>query len=98
MQMCLAIPSKVIAIDKSTNTATIETLGVSREASLDLMQEEVKIGEYVLLHIGYVMSKIDTDSALESIKLYEQIIENMDDEEEYVDEECDIAQNANHTN
>ncbi len=96
--MCLAIPSKVIAIDKSTNTATIETLGVSREASLDLMQEEVKIGEYVLLHIGYVMSKIDTDSALESIKLYEQIIENMDDEEEYVDEECDIAQNANHTN
>ncbi|MGX2971286.1 HypC/HybG/HupF family hydrogenase formation chaperone [Helicobacter sp. T3_23-1059] len=96
--MCLAIPSKVIAIDKSTNTATIETLGVSREASLDLMQEEVKIGEYVLLHIGYVMSKIDTDSALESIKLYEQIIENMDDEEEYVDEEYDIVQNANHTN
>ncbi|MGX3044432.1 HypC/HybG/HupF family hydrogenase formation chaperone [Helicobacter sp. T3_23-1056] len=95
--MCLAIPSKVIAIDKASNTATIETLGVSREASLDLMQEEVKIGEYVLLHIGYVMSKIDTDSALESIKLYEQIIENMDDEEEYIDEAYNTAQSTSHT-
>ena len=65
--MCLAIPSKVLSINSETNTATIETLGVSREASLDLMQEEVQVGEYVLLHIGYVMSKIDTQSALESI-------------------------------
>ncbi|OBV29623.1 hydrogenase assembly protein HupF [Helicobacter sp. CLO-3] len=83
--MCLAIPSKVIAIDKATNTATIETMGVSRQASLDLMQDEVEVGEYVLLHIGYVMSKIDTESALESIKLYEQIIADMEDE--YIDEE-----------
>lgn len=83
--MCLAIPSKVVKIDKSTNTATIETLGVMREASLDLMNEEVNVGEYVLLHIGYIMSKIDTDSALESIELYKEIVENMEDE--YVYEE-----------
>lgn len=79
--MCLAIPSKVLSIDEQKNTATIETLGVSREASLDLMQEEVQVGEYVLLHIGYVMSKIDTDSALESIELYKQIVQDMDEEE-----------------
>ncbi|WP_299327864.1 HypC/HybG/HupF family hydrogenase formation chaperone [uncultured Helicobacter sp.] len=79
--MCLAIPSKVLSIDSKKNTATIETLGVSREASLDLMQEEVQVGEYVLLHIGYVMSKIDTDSALESIELYKQIVQDMDEEE-----------------
>ena len=79
--MCLAIPSKILSIDSEKNTATIETLGVSREASLDLMQEEVQVGEYVLLHIGYVMSKIDTDSALESIELYKQIVQDMDEEE-----------------
>ena len=79
--MCLAIPSQVLSIDSEKNTATIETLGVSREASLDLMQEEVQVGEYVLLHIGYVMSKIDTDSALESIELYKQIVQDMDEEE-----------------
>ncbi|PAF53157.1 hydrogenase assembly protein HupF [Helicobacter sp. 13S00482-2] len=83
--MCLAIPSKVITIDQQSNTATLETLGVRRQASLDLMNEEVHIGEYVLLHIGYVMSKINEQDALESIKLYEQMIDSMEDE--YVDEE-----------
>lgn len=83
--MCLAIPSKIIAIDTQTNSVTLETLGVQRQASLDLMSEEVHIGEYVLLHIGYVMSKIDEEDALQSIKLYEEMIEKMEDE--YVDEE-----------
>ncbi|PAF43706.1 HypC/HybG/HupF family hydrogenase formation chaperone [Helicobacter sp. 11S03491-1] len=83
--MCLAIPSKVISIDKATHSVTLETMGVRRQASLDLMEEEVHIGEYVLLHIGYVMSKIDEASALESIKLYEKMIQSMD--EEYIDEE-----------
>lgn len=83
--MCLAIPSKVISIDKTKNIATIETLGVQREASLDLMQEEVALGDYVLLHIGYIMSKIDEQDALESLKLYQEMIDQM--EEEYIDEE-----------
>ena len=79
--MCLAIPSKVVSIDSQLNVATIETLGVQREASLDLMQETVEIGEYVLLHIGYVISKIDEKSALESIALYKEMIEKMPDED-----------------
>ncbi|PAF52038.1 HypC/HybG/HupF family hydrogenase formation chaperone [Helicobacter sp. 13S00477-4] len=80
--MCLAIPSKIIQIDKTTNSVTLETMGVQRQASLDLMDEEVHIGEYVLLHIGYVMSKIDEKDAQESIKLYRQMIESMDEEYE----------------
>ncbi len=73
--MCLAIPSKVIAINN--NVALLETLGVQREASLDLMGEAVKVGDYVLLHIGYVMSKIDEKEALESIELYQEMIAKM---------------------
>ncbi|WP_187907845.1 HypC/HybG/HupF family hydrogenase formation chaperone [Helicobacter pylori] len=73
--MCLAIPSKVIAIND--NVALLETLGVQREASLDLMGESVKVGDYVLLHIGYVMSKIDEKEALESIELYQEMIAKM---------------------
>ncbi|AEE70552.1 HypC/HybG/HupF family hydrogenase formation chaperone [Helicobacter pylori] len=73
--MCLAIPSKVIAINN--NVALLETLGVQREASLDLMGESVKVGDYVLLHIGYVMSKIDEKEALESIALYQEMIAKM---------------------
>ncbi|MGL2454788.1 HypC/HybG/HupF family hydrogenase formation chaperone [Helicobacter pylori] len=78
--MCLAIPSKVIAIND--NVALLETLGVQREASLDLMGESVKVGDYVLLHIGYVMSKIDEKEALESIELYQEMITKMNETHE----------------
>ncbi|GAA7761816.1 HypC/HybG/HupF family hydrogenase formation chaperone [Helicobacter pylori] len=59
--------------------ALLETLGVQREASLDLMGESVKVGDYVLLHIGYVMSKIDEKEALESIELYQEMIAKMNE-------------------
>ncbi|RVZ77538.1 HypC/HybG/HupF family hydrogenase formation chaperone [Helicobacter pylori] len=78
--MCLAIPSKVIAIND--NVALLETLGVQREASLDLMGESVKVGDYVLLHIGYVMSKMDEREALESIALYQEMIAKMNETHE----------------
>ncbi|GHQ60401.1 HypC/HybG/HupF family hydrogenase formation chaperone [Helicobacter pylori] len=78
--MCLAIPSKVIAINN--NVALLETLGIQREASLDLMGESVKVGDYVLLHIGYVMSKIDEKEALESIALYQEMIAKMNETHE----------------
>ncbi|GAA8914498.1 HypC/HybG/HupF family hydrogenase formation chaperone [Helicobacter pylori] len=80
--MCLAIPSKVIAININNNVALLETLGVQREASLDLMGESVKVGDYVLLHIGYVMSKIDEKEALESIALYQEMIAKMNETHE----------------
>ncbi|AQQ58979.1 MULTISPECIES: HypC/HybG/HupF family hydrogenase formation chaperone [Helicobacter] len=80
--MCLAIPSKVISINKETNMATLDTLGVQREASLDLMQDNVAIGDFVLLHVGYVMGKIDEEDAIESLKLYAEMIAAMQEEDE----------------
>ena len=75
--MCLSIPSKVIEIDEN-NVATVETLGVTRKVSLDLISEEVKVGEYVLIHVGYAMQKIDTQFALESLEVYQKIAKDMD--------------------
>jgi hydrogenase expression/formation protein HypC len=80
--MCLSIPSKVVEIDKQNNTATVDTMGVKRSASLDLMgEDEVQIGDYVLLHIGFIMNKIDEEDALLSLETYREIIEAMDEEE-----------------
>lgn len=79
--MCLAIPSKVVEI-KENNIAVVDTLGVKREASLDLLDESVGVGEWVLLHIGFVMSKIDEQSAMESLKLYDEILKAMQEEDE----------------
>lgn len=91
--MCLSIPSKVVKIDKENNMATVDTMGVQRDASLDLMQEDdVKIGDYVLLHIGFIMNKIDEEDALLSIETYKEILQKMDEEEReraiLEDDEC----------
>lgn len=80
--MCLSIPSKVTKIDKERNVATVDTMGINREASLDLMAEDdVKIGDYVLLHIGFIMNKIDKKDALASLETYREILEILDKEE-----------------
>ncbi|MEA3373837.1 MAG: HypC/HybG/HupF family hydrogenase formation chaperone [Campylobacterota bacterium] len=80
--MCLSIPSKVVKIDKEKNTAIVDTMGVQREAGLDLMEEDgVAVGDYVLLHIGFVMNRIDEADALESLKIYNEILEKMEDQE-----------------
>ncbi|MDD3769219.1 HypC/HybG/HupF family hydrogenase formation chaperone [Sulfuricurvum sp. IAE1] len=80
--MCLSIPSKVVKIDSETNTAIVDTMGVQRSAGLDLMEEgSVNVGDYVLLHIGFIMNKIDEEDALESLKVYREILEKMDESE-----------------
>lgn len=80
--MCLSIPSKVVKVDKESNRATVDTMGVQREAGLDLMEEgDVRVGDYVLIHIGFIMNKIDEEDALESLKVYQEIIEKLEDEE-----------------
>jgi len=62
--------------------ATVDTMGVSREASLDLMEEgSVEIGDFVLLHIGFIMNKIDEGDALASLETYREILEMMDEAE-----------------
>ncbi|HRF58016.1 MAG TPA: HypC/HybG/HupF family hydrogenase formation chaperone [Campylobacterales bacterium] len=78
--MCLSIPSKVVSLD-ADNTATVDTLGVQRSVSLDLMPESLNIGDYVLIHIGYAINKIDEESALLSIETFKEIIAQMDEEE-----------------
>jgi hydrogenase expression/formation protein HypC len=64
--MCLAIPSKIVKIDDIV--ATIDVDGVRREASL-LLVENPKIGDYVVVHAGFAINKINEEHALESLKL-----------------------------
>jgi len=80
--MCLSIPSKVVEISEDKTMCTVDTMGVRREANLMMMGDnDVKIGDYVLLHIGFVMNKIDEEEALKSIETYKEILEIMDEEE-----------------
>ncbi len=80
--MCLSIPSKVVEISEDKMMCRVDTFGVKREANLMMMgDDEVKVGDYVLLHIGFVMNKIDEKEALASIETYREILEQMDEAE-----------------
>ena len=80
--MCLSIPSKVVKISEDQTMCTVDTMGVQRDANLMMMtDDEVKLGDYVLLHIGFVMNKIDEDEALASIEGYREMLELMDENE-----------------
>lgn len=78
--MCLSIPSQVVAVDHERQSVTVDTLGVRREVSSHLMTELLAIGDYVLIHIGFVMNKIDKEDAKQSIELYQEIVEKLDGE------------------
>jgi hydrogenase expression/formation protein HypC len=64
--MCLAIPSKIVKIEN--NVATIDVDGVQREASL-LLIENPEVGDYVIVHAGFAINKINEKDALESLNL-----------------------------
>ena len=78
--MCLSIPSKIVEIDED-NMATVDTMGIKRQVSLDLVLDEVGIGDYILIHVGFAMNKIDEEEALQSLELYQEILEAMEEDE-----------------
>lgn len=77
--MCLAIPSKIISIDELM--ATVDVYGARRDISLMLMPEEVREGEYVLVHAGFAIQKVEEDVAQDSLRLIREMIEVMEKED-----------------
>ncbi len=68
--MCLAIPSKIIKIEN--NMATIDVEGVQRQASLMLV-DDPKVGDYVIVHAGYAINKLDEKFAKETLGLLREV-------------------------
>lgn len=76
--MCLAIPSKIISIDRDTGMGEIDTMGVSREANFSLVDEEIAVGDWVLVHVGLAISRIDADEAQKTLAMYQEILQLQD--------------------
>ncbi|WP_299804735.1 HypC/HybG/HupF family hydrogenase formation chaperone [uncultured Shewanella sp.] len=79
--MCLSIPSKVVTVHQDEQAVTVDTMGVKRKVSSHLITEPLEIGDYVLIHIGFVMNKIDKADAMESLALYREIVEKLEQEQ-----------------
>jgi hydrogenase expression/formation protein HypC len=69
--MCLAIPSRITKIEN--NIATIDVDGVQRKVSLVLL-DDLKVGDYVIVHAGFALHKIDEEVALESLEILREAI------------------------
>jgi len=70
--MCLGIPGKIIKIEK--NMAKVDVGGLLRDISLDLCPD-VSIGEYVLIHTGFAIQKVDAEEAEETLDLLTKLAE-----------------------
>ena len=73
--MCLAIPAKITKINNSMGTIDME--GTQREVSL-LLLEDAKIGDYVIVHAGFAIHKIDEAEAKESLKVLRELVSFME--------------------
>ena len=73
--MCLAIPGKIVELAAANGSlATVEVAGVRRKIDLGLLQDDLPgLGDWVLIHVGFAMSKLDEKEAQETLRLLHQL-------------------------
>jgi len=69
--MCLAVPTEVVALDG--NLATVDVQGVRARVRLDALGEEVRLGDYLLVHAGFAIRRLDPEDAAETLALFDEL-------------------------
>lgn len=67
--MCLALPARVVAIDEAADMATVAVGEIRKEVSLALV-EDVEVDDFVLIHVGYALSKVSPQEAELTLQLF----------------------------
>lgn len=77
--MCLAVPGKVIAIDRSVVPVmgTVDFSGIRKQVCLDLIPD-VQEGNYVVVHVGFALNTVDEEEALETLRMLKEMEEHDD--------------------
>ncbi|MEV5953297.1 HypC/HybG/HupF family hydrogenase formation chaperone [Streptomyces sp. NPDC051987] len=72
--MCLAVPGRVVSIDHTADplTGLIDFGGVQKQVCLEYVSD-VEVGEYVIVHVGFALQRLDEESALASLELFEEL-------------------------
>lgn len=65
--MCVGVPMRVVSIEDGNAVAEID--GVKREASLMLLADEVQVGDFIIVHAGFAISRLDEEDARETIAM-----------------------------
>jgi hydrogenase expression/formation protein HypC len=74
--MCLGVPMRVVSMDGDDVVAEID--GVKREANLMLLGEEVLVGDFVIVHAGFAISRLDEEEAQETLRLMREVYKEED--------------------
>jgi hydrogenase expression/formation protein HypC len=70
--MCLAIPVRVVAVEG--NVATVEAGGSRVKVRLDALSEPVQVGDYLLVHAGFAIKRLDPADAEETLRLWDELL------------------------
>jgi hydrogenase expression/formation protein HypC len=70
--MCLGVPGQVVELDELT--ALVDFWGVRRRVRLDLVDEPVSVGDYVLNHVGFAIRRIPPEDVALTLQMYEQLL------------------------
>ena len=70
--MCLGVPGKIVDIDGSI--ATVDFWGVRRQVRLDVVDEPVQPGDYILNHVGFAIRRIPAGEIAATLELYEELL------------------------
>ena len=71
--MCLGVPGKVLSVDGLV--ARVDFFGVTKELRLDIVDEPVQVGDYVLNHVGFAIRRIPPEEVQETLALFDQILD-----------------------
>ena len=74
--MCLGVPGRVVAVTEFT--ATVDFWWVRKEVRLDIVDEPVAPGDYILNHVGFAIRRIPPESVAETLALYDALLEGDD--------------------
>jgi hydrogenase expression/formation protein HypC len=78
--MCLGVPGRIVDIDG--NLATVDFWGVRRQVRLDVVDEPVQPGDYILNHVGYAIRRIPAEEITATLELYEELLRHAAAEED----------------
>jgi hydrogenase expression/formation protein HypC len=76
--MCLGFPGKIVEMDEMT--AIVDIAGTKREVSLAMLPDEVSVGDYVMIHVGFAIAKMDEKEAEETLKTLLECASELDEE------------------
>jgi hydrogenase expression/formation protein HypC len=79
--MCLAVPGEVLTIDRSVIPVmgTVSFAGVEKQVCLEWLPE-IAVGEYVIVHVGFALSKVEKEEAIETLRMLREMGDLADEE------------------